>query len=405
MPTFVYTAKKSTAETVNGTITAENQDEAIELIHQLGFLPVTVEAAEETRIPTEGIVRRRSLAKIKGKDLYLFTRQLARLLRSGVPLPRALMLIREQTTHPVLSPLLTVMEKAIRDGRSFSEALADFPEVFSPLYLAMVRAGEESGNLQEMLWNIAGYQQRQQEMVAKVRTALIYPLVMMGVGAATVGFVMTFVLPKMGGLFEGMGRALPLSTRILLGTSEALSRYWWIWVTGLSVLGIAAERFRRSESGRRLLSRVWLRLPVVGSIILKAEVARFCRALVLLLKSGVSIIRALPIVIPLLSNDMIKARLTLCASKVTGGEPFGESLRQTGALPVMMAHLITLGEEAGNLNQVLTEMAETYEQETDEQIKVMTTLLEPLMILVIGVVVGFIVFSVLLPIFQMDVLE
>ncbi len=407
MTTFIYTAKKNTAETVTGQITAEDQEEAIELINQLGFLPVSVETRSSGKnFSNENFSEEelRTKKKVKVKELHTFSRQLANLLKSGVSLLRSLEIIAEQTQGHFFKRVTAQIIKDIKDGKALSESLKEFPNIFSTLYVTMVHAGEESGNLREMLVNIADYQRRQEEILSKVRTALVYPIVMAVVGLGTVWFVLAFVLPKMAGLFQSMGDALPVPTAMLLGMSEILDK-WWMMILLAILSGIfGLRRFTQSSQGRVIMSRFLLSLPLFGKIILKVELARFCRTLFLLLKSGVSIIRAISIVIPILSNELIKKQLAQCNEELTSGGSFGENLKRLPAMPAMMGYLIAVGEESGNLNDVLAEIAETYEQETDEQITIMTTLLEPAMILGIGLAVGFIVFAILLPIFQMDVL-
>ncbi|VAX35348.1 Type IV fimbrial assembly protein PilC [hydrothermal vent metagenome] len=408
MSTFVYTAKKSTAETVSGQITAESEEEAIELINQLGFLPVNV----QERVSNEGSRGKKPLSaenlkigkRVKGKELFLFSRQLASLLKSGVSILRALTIIAQQTQNPFFKQVILQIASEVRNGKTFSDCLSAFPNIFSLLYITMIRAGEESGDPQDMLMDIAAYQRRQEEILSKVRTALAYPLLMAVVGIATVWFILAFVVPKMAGLFDSLGDALPLPTQILLKISAFLSQEW-IWVALVILVCVFSfQRFIKTKKGKALISHFILSLPIFGPIILKTELARFCRTLVLLLKSGVSIIRALPIVTPILSNEFIKNHLRKCHKDLMGGRSFGDSIKDSEGIPAMMGHLITIGEESGNLNAVLGEIAQDYEQETDEQIKIMTTLLEPVMILTIGLVVGFIVFAILLPIFQMDVL-
>ena len=401
MATYVYKAKKSTAETVTGKITAGSQEEAVELINQLGFLPVSVFPEEE--LPA---LRKRSLPRrIKQKELYLFSRQLANLLKSGVSILRALQIISEQTGNGYFRKVIMDIHREVKNGKSLSEGLAQFPKIFSSLYVTLVHAGEESGRLQQMLVNIAMYQRRQAEIFSKVRTALAYPVLMAFVGVATVYFVLTFVLPKMMGLFNSIGEQLPLPTLILIKISYFLSHWWPALLIGIGGLTALLRLWGLSHSGRSAWSRVALHLPLFGPVILRSELSRFARTLVLLLEGGVSIIKALEISIPSLRNEIIKDHLLRCKKTLTTGGSFGESMKKSNEIPAMMGHLISVGEESGNLNEVLSEIADTYEQETNEQVKIMTTLLEPLMILLIGGVIGFIVFAMLLPIFQIDVLS
>jgi type II secretory pathway component PulF len=398
MTTFVYKAKKNSSETVTGTIKALNRDEAIELINQLGLLPVSVD-------PEKGEIAESSskIARIKNKELYLFSRQLANLLKSSVSLIKALSIIGDQTTHPYFKKIVTDICWEVKNGKSFSESLSAYPDIFSTLYLTMIRAGEESGNLHGMLESIAKYQRSQEEIYSKVRLALAYPLFMLIVGVGTIYFVLSVVFPKMAGLFDNLGDNLPLATSILLSISQAITQRWYFIVLVIFVSGFIISRWAISEKGKAMLSRLILNTPLFGELVLKVDLARFCRTMVMLNHSGVSLLRALQISIPLIGNQLIRDKFSKAKEQLEGGESLGESLKDFTYIPKMMTHLITIGEEAGNLDGVLTEIADTFEQETDEKIKIMTTLLEPLMILIIGTVIGFIVFAMLLPIFQADI--
>ncbi len=401
MATFIYKAKKSTAETVTGVITADTQDEAIDLINQLGLLPVAV----QPQVKDEAEYGDARPQKISGKDLFLFSRQLASLLKSGVTILRALGILETQTQNKYFKKIIAKIGLGVKNGRSFSECLGEYPKVFSPLYITMIRAGEEGGSLREMLGNIAIYEKKQEELFSKIRLALAYPMLMLGVGVLTVYFILTFVLPKMSGLFKNLGNALPLPTAMLLNLSHTLKENGlWFLIGGL-VLVFMLQRFGQLEKGRVALSGFLLSLPLFGEIVLKAELSRFSRTLVLLLKGGVPILRALEISIPILSNEIIKKDLTQCKQELAGGGSLGESIKRSPRLPLLLGYLIAVGEESGSLNEVLSDIADTYEQETDEKIKLMTTLFEPMMIMAVGLVIGFIVFAMLLPIFELDVLS
>lgn len=400
MSTYFYKAKKNTAETVNGTINARTQEEAVELISDLGLIPVHV---EEKRVETK-LNNLRKPKKVRPKEVFVFSRQLSNLLRTGVPVLRALSILEGQTQNDYFQSVIAYIANDIKNGETMSDSLSNFSDIFSSLYITMVHAGEESGNLQDILMSLADYQQQQEELSSKVRMALAYPCLMGIVGFLTVYFVMTFVFPKMANLFDTMGDNLPLPTKILMHVSDALSIGWvWILICLLTVT-FAMLRWVKSAKGRASISRFILGLPIFGSIILKTELTRFCRTVVLLLKSGVSVIMSLQIATPILSNDILKAKLLMCIDNLVAGGSLGASLQNVKEIPAMMGHLICVGEETGNLTDVLNEVAHIYEQETAEQIKIMTTLLEPLMILSIGLVIAFIVFAMLLPIFQINTL-
>ncbi len=401
MTTFTYKAKKNTAETVSGEISANSQDEAIDLINQLGLLPVSVKPLVSVSSPRQNAKPKR----ISGKQLYRFFKQTSKLLKSGISLVRALVIIAEQTQNTYLKSIIIQISSGIKNGRSFSDCLSDFPSAFSTLAVTMVQAGEESGNLEKMLLEIATYQQKQDELFGKVKNAMVYPLFMFGVGIVTVYFILTFVLPKMSGLFENAGESLPLPTEILLYTSAFLVKGWIFILIGGICFFVVFKRWSQSAFGQLSLSRMSLRFPFFGDLLLKAELTRFSRTLQMLLKSGVGITQALKVATPVLNNIILKTEFDLCRKELMAGGSLGDSLRKSKNIPILMGHLISVGEESGNLNDVLIDLSDGFEQEADEKIKMMTTLIEPIMILLIGSVIGFIVFAMLLPIFQMDVMS
>lgn len=399
MTVYVYKAKKSNAETVTGQVSAHSEEEAVDLISQLGLLPVVVEPRN-----ADDISRLNRPQPIRIKDLYLFTRQVTNLLRAGVSILKALDLVAEQIRQIYFRQVIERIAWNVRHGKSFSESLEEFPAIFPDLYVTMVRAGEESSQLHEMLSSVAEHLKRQDALMSRARSAMVYPLIMAFVGAATVVFIMTFVLPKMEGLFLGLGGHLPVLTKILLAASKALKIYGlWILIGVLAVTGVT-QRWVQSPAGKKTLSKAVLRIPYIGRLILKVELARFSRTLLLLMKNGIPIIRSLAIAIPILGNDVIKRQLLLCREYLVAGGSLGEGLQKAGAIPALMAHLIAIGEESGNLEEVLLEIAQMYEQDAEEQLKVLTTMVEPLMILAVGLVIGLIVFAMLLPVFQVDVL-
>ncbi|MBU0468383.1 MAG: type II secretion system F family protein, partial [Candidatus Omnitrophica bacterium] len=374
-------------------------DDAINIINQLGLLPVSI-VEEETKRDGKKIVLAR---KVRTKELYVFSKQLVNLLRAGVSLLKALTIIEEQTSNQYFRKIIYYIVQGVRNGKSFSECISEYKNIFPYLYVTMVRAGEESGNLQEMLSNVSKHLQRQEDIASKIRMAMAYPIFMAVVGVATICFILTFVLPKMSSLFETMGDSLPLVTVILIKVSAFLSK-WWAWVI-IAVLSIAFgfQQWGKTKIGRFASSKAMLRLPFFGELVLKSELTRFSTTLLLLIKSGIPLVRALGIATPVINNDLLKLQLKKCEQDIISGGSLGETLKASSEIPVMMGHLISIGEESGSLNDVLAEVAETYEQEIDEKIKMTTTLLEPVMILVVGFIVGFIVFAMLLPIFQVDV--
>jgi type II secretory pathway component PulF len=400
MPSYLYKAKKESAETVLGQISAESQEQALELIHQLGLLPVSIEEN------TAGghIAGEIKNTRVKSKETYLFSRQLANLIKSGVPLLQALEIIGSQMKSTLFGRVIEDIMTGVRHGRSFSSCLGDYPKIFSTLYVAMVRAGEESGKLKEMLLRMAEHQKSQEEIASKVRSAMTYPAFMLVIGTATVIFILTFVMPKLSGLFADLGRDLPWPTVVVLKMS-AVMRTSGVWgVAAFAFLLLALAQWAKTQAGRVVVSQAVLGVPFLRTFFLKMDLARFCRTLALLLKSGLPIIRAIEIAVPTLNNNFVKRDILQCVQGLAAGQTLGACLKQSALIPDMMSQLIAVGEESGSLTEALSDIADNYEQDIAESTKFMTTLLEPVMILSVGLVIGFIVFAMLLPIFQMDLL-
>jgi type II secretory pathway component PulF len=268
----------------------------------------------------------------------------------------------------------------------------------------MVRAGEESGHLKDMLLRLADHQRSQEEISSKVRSAMTYPAFMLVIGISTVIFILTFVMPRLSGLFADLGQNLPWPTAVVLKLS-AMIRAAGVWgLAAFAFLIMAISQWSKTQAGRVAISRVALSVPFLRTFSLKLDLARFCRTLALLLKSGLPIIRAIEIAVPTLNNNFIKRDILDCVQGLTAGQSLGACLKQSALIPEMMGQLITVGEESGSLTESLSDIADNYEQEIAESTKFMTTLLEPVMILSVGLVIGFIVFAMLLPIFQMDLL-
>jgi len=399
MPLFEYKAKLKNAETVLGKIDAQSKEEVVEKINQMGMVAVNV---QESIAEPEAAVNIRP-RKVSGKELYIFSRQLANLVKSGIPILRTLELIAAQTNQTYFKFVIESIRTGIRDGRNFSDCLAEYPQIFPTLYVMMVKAGEESGNLKETVTDIANYLREQEEIASKVRSAIAYPAFMGLFGIGTVIYILTGVMPKITEIFINFNQELPLPTRIVMSISDFLI-HQWVWVViSVGLLTAAVMQWDKSKAGRLYKSQIKLGLPLLGPFWLKAELARFCRTLQLLLKSGIPIVRAIQLSIPVVGNDVIQNELRKCQDDLLAGRPLGLSLKDAKFVPAMLGDLITVGEESGSLSSTLNDIAESYEQETNETIKLMTTLIEPAMIMLVGSVIGLIVISMLLPIFQLDI--
>lgn len=400
MPVFVYKAKKENADAVEGDIVARDGEEAVDLLTRQGLIPVSV---EERSSAAGGLLRDLKASPVGLKQMYVFTRQLVGLLKSGVALLQALDVLARQTRNAYFSRVLTEVASGIRNGRSFSSALLEYPAVFSTLYVAMARAGEESGRLRELLTNMTVYFRKQDEISSRIRSALAYPAFMLGVGVLTVFFILAFVMPRITVLFEGMNVPLPWPTVFIMGLSHLVGK-GWLYLTGGIVLAVILLRsFDQTARLRRGFVQAATLVPFLKELAFKVDAERFARTLGLLLQSGIPILKALEVAAPTVSSDELKNALSLVHERVAGGAGFGDALREVSALPELFAQLIAVGEESGELAGTLMDIADSYEQDISEITKTLTTLLEPLMILLVGAIVGFIVFAMLLPIFQMDI--
>jgi type II secretory pathway component PulF len=394
MPSYIYKAKKENAETVVGEVDAQNADAAIDAVARLGLIPVSVDEKTTDSIGRTGQVRL--------KELYGFTRQLANLLRSGVPLLQAIEVLGKQNRNAYFTRVLGDVLVNVRNGRSFSSSLSDHPQIFSELFVAMTRAGEESGKLSELLTNLALYYRKQDEIVTRVRGALVYPVFMLSVGILTVIFILTFVMPRITVLFEGMNTSLPWPTLVVMGASRFVAKGWPVIFVMVLFLAILFRSVNVKRALGKLFGRAMAALPFLRELFIKIDIERLSRTMSLLLESGIPILKALEIVIPTLGQENIQKELWVCQGKIAGGMGFGEALREASVVPDVFAQLIAIGEESGELSEALTDIADTYEQEISEFTKAFSNLLEPVMILAVGLVVGFIVFAMLMPVFQMD---
>ena len=392
------------ADIIDGQIDADSQDHAIDQLSQKGLMTVSIMPL----LAVEGINQRvRFLnfnsGKIRSQDIDVFTRQLASLIRSGVPLLRALSLISRQTEDLALKDVAGMLEKQVRDGKTFSDAIAQHSAVFNSLFFNMVRAGERSGALGDVLIGLAEYRQKEQDIKQKVVAALAYPLLMIAVGIATIFIMLTFFLPKFIVLFDGMKQTLPLATRILIGISKFMAANWYWFIYAAFFAFLVMGGLKQGTKRKFILDFIKLRLPFVKNFIRNTEVARFTRTLSLLIKSGIPICDGLDFATEVLDNESLKISLRSARLDIINqGSSLSASLKNIDVFPAFALNMIAVGEESGRLEWSLKDISDVYEREVEQGIKIATNLLEPVLILFIGAFVGFIVFAMLLPVFNMS---
>ncbi len=335
-------------------------------------------------------------------DLSVVTRQLATLIKAGIPLVDSIAALVDQTSNIKFKQVLSDIKNRLNEGSNLADALAHYPNIFSNLYVNMVRAGETSGTLEIVLERIADYTENQARLRAKITGALTYPVIMLLVAVGIISFLFVAVVPKITRIFEEMKASLPLPTKILIAVSSFVRDYWWLLIllAGITVYFIA--RYIRSPSGRIRFDRLMLRAPIVGEITKMLAMARFSRTLSTLLRSGVPILQSMDIVKNILNNQILVSALEEARNSIREGESIAIPLKKSGQFPPLVIHMIAVGEKSGQLEDMLNNVADTYDYQVDARLSALTSLLEPIMILSMGAVIFFMVISILLPILQLN---
>jgi len=401
MPIYEYKAKKSPTEIVEGTIEAESEASALAKLSGLGYYPISIAKEGESGLKRPPLYL---FKRVKLHDLTVFTRQLSDLLDSGLTLLNALNIIYQQTENKVFQSIIGDIRDQVRDGRPFSETLRRYPDVFSSLYASMARSGETGGMLEGILERLANFSEAQERLKTKIKSALAYPAVMASVGLITIVVLITFVIPKIVGMFEDLGQTLPLPTAVLVNVSAFFINYWYIILGVIALIGFILTRIAKTEEGKITIDRIRLGLPIIGDLIKKSEIAGFSRTLGTLLENGVPILESLDTVANTMQNSAIKKEIMNACEEVRDGKSLSKSLLTKRHFPIFASNMIAVGEEGGSLEKSLYKVADSYEREADNVIKTMTSLLEPFLILTMGLIVGFIVVSMLLPIFQINII-
>lgn len=397
MPTYFYRAKRGPDRTEEGEIEAESRPGAMVRLERMGYSLLSL----EERAGSVQASARKSGGRIRTRDITVFTRQLAGLLRAGVPILRALTTIQQQTDNAALQSVIMAITASVRDGRTLSESLARTPALFPDLYVNMVKAGESAGMLDEILMRLAEARENDDELRSKVASAIAYPAFVVGVGALSVFVILTFFLPRIVHIFDGMNQVLPWPTRVVLAVSGLFSHYWPVLVIAAGLAALALRRHWGSEAGRLALDSAVLGLPVVGAFARDTDIVRFARTLSLLIKAGIPVDRALTLAANTLTNRKLRADMTAAAGEtVRQGSTVADGFRRRPGIPEFVTNMVAVGEESGHLDESLLEVAAFYQRELDRDLRLVNTLLEPVLILLVGTVVGFIIFAMLLPIFQ-----
>jgi type IV pilus assembly protein PilC len=391
MPTFTYTARALSGELKTASIEAPTREEVVSQLRRQRLSVVKVD--EEKKRKTKGTVKMR--------DIVIFTRQFSTMINAGLPLVQALDILGKQTENKALAEVTRAVVFDVESGHTVADALAKHPHAFSDLYTNMVAAGEAGGILDTILMRLATFMEKNDALIRKVKGAMIYPAVIMSVAAIAVTVLLVFVIPVFENMFASVNLALPLPTRIVIGLSKMLKSYWWAIGGGVGGGVLLLKRYYATPDGKLVIDRNLLRVPVLGDVLRKSAVSRFTRTLGTLISSGVSILDGLEITAKTAGNRVIQDAIMASRASIAGGDTIAAPLQKSAVFPPMVISMIAVGEQTGGLDEMLSKIADFYDVEVDAAVSGLLSLLEPVMIVFLGVVVGGMVVAMYLPIFDM----
>ena len=404
MPVYEYRGLNNSGKSLKGILDADSDVVAREKLRASGIFPVEIKEAlsKPKGLPSEPGSVVRLLRGVRPAEVSVMTRQLSTLLGAGVPLIGSLESIVAQITNPTFKRVMAQIKESVNEGNSLALSLSQHPKVFSSIYVNMVQSGEASGSLDVVLDRLADFGEHQQALRSRFKAALAYPIFMSIVGTIVLFVLVTFIVPNITSVFAEMRQALPLPTVVLIGVSDFLLSFWWVILLAVFCGILMLRRIGKRPGARYLRDRLKLRIPVIGPLNQKIALGRFARTLGSLLQSGVSLISALQIVSRIVDNVLIQEVIEKAGDEIQKGQSLAGSLSQSPWFTSMAVQMISVGEQSGALEGMLYKIAESQEREVESQITALTSMLEPVMILLMGVIVGFIVFSIILPIIEMS---
>ncbi len=400
MAKFSYTAVDARGKQANGVIDANDQNDAIAQIRQLGFYPQRLDETKDAEAAVEDKPKlKKKSGKVKMKILTIFTRQLATLIDAGLPLLRSLNTLAKQERNPVMRATMANLATSVESGSTFSEALAQHPGIFNKLYVNMVKAGELGGVLEIVLTRLAEFQEKSQKIKGKVVSAMVYPLVVLVIALAILSFLLVFIVPKFQQIFQDAlpGQPLPGITMFVITLSHILISQWYFVLGGIAALVVGYKVFASTPAGAVILDRLALRLPIFGDLMSKTAISRFSRTLGTLISSGVPILQALNITRDTAGNYVVAHAISKIHDSVKEGESVVGPMEASGVFPPMVTSMVQVGEETGQLPDMLVKVADVYEGEVDNVVTSLTSILEPIMIVMLAVIVGTIVIALFMP--------
>ena len=400
MLSFQYKAATADGGIVNGILSGNSREHVVEQLQSRGQIPIRIDESSDrgTRSP----LRLRRKKKVTDQQIADSTRDLATLLRAGVPLERALGIMISLAKGSPLASLLSDIRQSIKQGATLADAMEQQGKVYSRFYVNLLRAGESSGTLEVVLERLAEQLESSKEVRDALTSALIYPAILVFVAVSSILILLAYVVPQFTEMFEGVGQVLPLSTRITIAVGEMLQKYGWLLFVIAAIAVWVIRRQLQSDSGAYKWHKRLLNLPVAGSIIVKMEVARFSRTLSILLQNGIPLLKALSIVKETMSNRVLAAGIERVAGSLREGQSLAKPLADSTAFPPFAIHMIGVGEQTGNLQEILTQVADTYDRDTQTTIKRALALLEPMLILILGVIIAAVIISILVAILSVN---
>ena len=392
MATFTYTARTPQGELKSATMEAASKDDVISQLKRQRLNVVKVD--EQTKKKSSG-------GGIKMRDIVIFTRQFSTMINSGLPLVQALDILAKQSENKALQEVTRQVVFDVESGQTVADALSKHPKAFTELYVNMVAAGEAGGILDTILLRLATFMEKNDALVRKVKGAMIYPGVIMSVAAIAIVVLLVFVIPVFEKMFASVGLSLPMPTRVVISMSKFLTAYWWAVIAGAVITWYSTKKYYATSNGKLVIDRMMLKAPILGDVLRKSAVSRFTRTLGTLISSGVSILDGLEITAKTAGNRVIQDAIMASRASIAGGETIAAPLQKSAVFPPMVISMISVGEQTGGLDEMLSKIADFYDEEVDAAVSGLLSLMEPVMIVFLGVVVGGMVIAMYLPIFDM----
>lgn len=399
MAEFTYKARDTAGQAKTGEITAANEQAAAEMLAEHQLLLTHLETKKESAFDASQLLN--FIHRVSMKDKVIFTRQLGTMIKSGLPIVQAMHILSEQTSNKKFKEIIDEIGAGIEGGSSFSGMLAKYPKVFDRVYINLTRAGEASGQLDETLERLAVQQEKAYGIVKKVRGAMLYPgFVLLALVGATI-LMLIVVIPPLKSIFEGAGADLPFATQVLIKMSDAMRSFWYLFILGGVAMLIGGRQFLQSDRGQGMLDRFKLKVPIFGPLFKKIYVANFTRTLASLVGGGVPILQALEIVAESVGNSVYEKSLKKAAKDVEGGAQLSQPIKSDPNFPPLVPQMISVGEQTGKMDEVLNKLADFYEEEVDNIVKNLSTLMEPILMVVMGAAVGGLLIAILMPIYNL----